>query len=390
MNDKLSGRLILADAGRKFSRLGVFEVIDGQQYLCFEKISTSRGDVAAYMTRTASNEGFVNTKVGPGDIVELNGSYGGVNGNAYFIAEAGRILSKCEGGRKSAIFGLAKDVKEATLLRSKALRSIRGYFDQQGFAEVSSPILLPFYEGGDADPFRTVDKGGAELFLKETNELILRRLISCGIGPVYEIGRSFRNIGTNKNSLSEFSVVESAIPHASLPEGIDFAEGLLKHLLTSLEYVDIDVGRTWKRLRFEEEYQRITGQVYVPKGDYLADRQELSQVLNALKESPAFLIGLPHEISPINSRGNTTLNESVLVIGGDVYCDVCDFEVSKRNLEERLARQNRRTKRDSSSFLKFADQGLVPGVGIAFGIERWLKQVSGKDITALRNLGGVV
>lgn len=390
MNNELKGRLITLNPTRKFSKLGIFDSTENPKYICLEKVSTPEEEVKVYLIRSPSNEEFVNREVDHGDIVKLKGSYKTINGEVIFVAEKGNVLSKCEDGRRSPIFDLSSKVKETTILRSNILKLTRSYFSDKGFVEVTSPILLPFYEGGDADPFVTLDKDKRKLFLKETNELILRRLISCGLGPVYEIGRSFRNIGTNRSSLSEFSVVESAIPYASLSEGIDFAEGLLKHILKGINFDKIELANKWKRLNFEEVYKGITGQSYLLKQDYDVDRQDLSNVLNAIKGSPTFLIGLPYEISPINSRGKLTLDESVLVIEGEVYCDVCDFEVSKQNLKERLSQQKTRTNRDNPQFLKFADYGLVPGVGIAFGLERWMKQVSGTDITEIRNLGGVI
>lgn len=391
MNLELNGRLTPLDSNRRFSKLGVFKKVDGNQdYICFEKVATSDGEVTAYMIRTPENEEFVNRQVTHGDIVNLNGSYQYFGGERIFVANSGKILSKCKSGRRSDIFDLSSKVREAVRLRSDILKSVRQYFSDNGFMEITTPILLPFYEGGDADPFITLDKDKRELFLKETNELILRRLISCCVGPVYEIGKSFRNIGTNQNSTNEFSVVESAMPYVSLAEGIDFAEGILKNVLRNFSFDELGVDNPWKRLKFEEGYKKATGQEYSPKRDYIEDRKDLSRVLDLIDDEPTFIIGLPNFISPINSVSGNTLNESVLVINRDVYCDICSFEISKKSLEERLSQQQKRTNRSSASLLKFADYGFVPGVGIAFGLERWMKLISGKDITELRNLGGII
>lgn len=390
MESELIGRLILLDKNRKFSRLGVFEELKGEKYMCLEKILTPKGEFKAYLENGSENEEFVNKSVEPGDIIRLKGNYCCINDEEIFIAKEGNIISKCKSGRKSPIFDLSTKVKEATILRSNMLKYIRDYFSDKGFMEINTPFLLPFYDGGDADPFETIDKDGKKLFLRETNELIMRRLISCGLGPIYEIGRSFRNIGQGKNTLNEFSVVESAIPYASLSDGIDFAEDLLKKLIKDIGYDKIKLNKKWVRLKFEEEYQILTGKEYNPKKDYLKDRKELSYILKNIKESPAFLIGLPYEISPITSRGKNTLNEAVLSINGDVYCDICHFEVSKKNLKERLEKQQERTKRGNNYFLNFAEYGLVPGVGIAFGLERWMKKIYGMDINKLKNLGGVI
>jgi lysyl-tRNA synthetase class II len=326
----------------------------------------------------------------PGDVVRLRGDYCERDGEVYFIGEDMEVLSKCFEGRKSNIIELSLNVREIINLRADVLKRTRNYFDSKKFLEITSPVLLPFYEGGNASPFKTVDMDGSELFLKETNELVLRRLISCGVGPVYEIGKSFRNIGINKNSLQEFSVVESAIPYAKLDDGIDFSKELLKHIFERLGAKRNIWENEWRKLDFPSAYFNLTGKVYTPKSDYFLDRKDLAKVLSTIKGTPTFLTGLPLEISPINSKNNQTLNESVLVIDGDVYCDICEFETSKKNLEERLGKQEKRTGRINEPFLNFAEKGLVPGVGIAFGLERWIKYFSGIDISELKNLGGIL
>lgn len=260
MNLELNGRLTPLDPNRRFSKLGVFKKGEiNQEYICFEKVATSEGEVTTYMVRTPENEEFVNRQVTHGDIVNLNGSYQYFGDERIFVANSGKILSKCKSGRKSNIFDLSIKVQEAVRLRSDILKSVRQYFSDKGFTEINTPSLLQFYEGGDADPFITLDKDKRGLFLKETNELILRRLITCGVGPVYEVGRSFRNIGTNHNSMNEFSVVESAIPYASLQEGIDFAEGLLKQVLKTFSLDQLRLGAPWRRLKFGEAYRIATG-----------------------------------------------------------------------------------------------------------------------------------
>jgi hypothetical protein len=55
-----------------------------------------------------------------------------------------------------------------------------------------------------------------------------------------------------------------------------------------------------------------------------------------------------------------------------------------------LNEQAKRTGRINDKFLEFADYGLVPGVGIAFGLERWMAYLSGEDVEEIKNLGGVI
>lgn len=379
----IKGRIALTDKTGKMSRFGVFESVRQLPCIYMEKISTPSGDVDAYLVRDEANERLVNREVSVGDIVQVEGDYLKTEKGQIFVARSLTGLSKCNIRR----YGGREEVRETVVLRSEMTKIIRSFFETRGFTEVNSPVLLPYYEGGDAKPFETTEASGKKLFLKETNELILRRLISCGLGPIYEIGRSFRNIGTNKYSLNEFTVVESAIPYLSFEEGVVMAEELITELLK--KHGAKEIKYNLPRIKFEDLYRDIRGQEYVPKKDYTLDRKDLSDVLDAIN-SPVFLVGLPHETSPINSRNDLTSNESVFVMDGKVYCDITEFETSKSNLENRLAPQKERTGIKNESFLEFANCGLVPGVGIAFGLERWMNFFSGKDIANLKNLGGLI
>lgn len=380
---RIQGRLTLTDKTGKMSRFGVFESIGALPHIYMEKISTPSGEVDVYIARNTDNERLANQEYSIGDVVQVDGDYLTTERGQVFVARELKRLSKCNVKKYMG----RDDVREAVVLRSELTSTVRHFFEKKGFLEVSTPVLLSSYEGGDARPFETTDASGKRLFLKETNELILRRLISCGLGPLYEIGRSFRNIGTNKFSLNEFTVVESATPYSTLADGIVTAELLITELMNA--HGNGIKDSSFQKIKFEELYKKIKGEEYTPRGDYNSDRKDLSIVLDTIT-TPAFLIGLPHEVSPINSRNALTLNESVFVMDGKVYCDICEFEVSKRKLEERLATQEKRTGIKNDAFLEFANCGLVPGVGIAFGLERWMNFFSGRDVANLKNLGGLI
>ncbi len=386
----IHGRIVLADRSQKFSKLGVFEDFQGEKYINLETLDTGKETIAIYLPYTPENSNLVNQKLGPGEVVSLQGNYKILNQRKVFLAEEIHSHSRCATGRKSKIFGLSEQSRSAIQISSGLLSKIRRQFETEGFLEVSTPILLPFYEGGDATPFKTHDKEGKPLYLKETNELILRRLISLGSGKVYEIGKSFRNIGLNSRSLNEFTVVESAIPFANLDQGIAFSERLIKNMLSGFDQHASQLEENWPRVYFEERYKALTSHDYVPSLSYSQDRKDLEKLLSSIK-GPAFLIGLPFETSPINKKGEKTLKEAVLTINGSVFCDICEFETNPQIIQERLQRQADRTgSKINQSFLEFSLHGLVPGVGIAYGLERWINYLTGLDVVKAKSLGGII
>ena len=378
------GRICLEDSSRKYSHLGVFMKKDGDDYICLEHLKDGDKSIPVYLTKTEENISLVNNLLNPGDIINAYG----IGREDYFVAERIELLSKSLKGRKSSFFDDAKKVRSIIKQKGGVLKGLRSEFEKGGFMEVSIPILMNHYEGGDANPFILEGKKGKKYYLKETNELILRKLLSAHVGKVYEIGRSFRNIGENKNSLNEFTIVESAIPYRGLEEGIEFSEGLLKKMIHSIDGKS-HLLSNWERISFEEAFSKATGENYVPSGDYRKDRIDLKTVLENIV-GPTYLVGLPCETSPINKSSGGMLREAVLVLDNSIFCDICEFDTDKESVEKRLNRQGERTGRLNKSFIDFMGEGIVPGVGVAFGLERWVQYLSGREISELKHLGGLV
>src|SRR3989344_243807 len=87
-----------------------------------------------------------------------------------------------------------EDVREAFVKRSKIINTIHLFLAEQGFLEVTTPILQPIYGGAAAKPFTTFhNELKSTLYLRISPELYLKRLIIGGYEKVYEIGKSFRN-----------------------------------------------------------------------------------------------------------------------------------------------------------------------------------------------------
>src|ERR1700733_8539742 len=101
------------------------------------------------------------------------------------------------------------EFKEIFIKRSKAISSMRDYFNGQGWLEVETPILQPVHGGAAARPFVTQHNTlDMPLFLRIANELYLKRLIVAGFDGVYEFGKMFRNEGMDRTHNPEFTGLE--------------------------------------------------------------------------------------------------------------------------------------------------------------------------------------
>ena len=100
-------------------------------------------------------------------------------------------------------------VKETFIKRTKAMTSMRNFFNDYGYLEVETPILQPIAGGASARPFETHHNAlDIPLYLRVANELCLKRLIVGGFEGVYEFAKDFRNEGMDRTHNPEFTVME--------------------------------------------------------------------------------------------------------------------------------------------------------------------------------------
>ena len=90
-------------------------------------------------------------------------------------------------------------VKETFIKRSKAITSMRRFFEEYNYLEVETPILQPIPGGAAARPFITHHNAlDMPLYLRIANELYLKRLIVGGFDGVFEFAQDFRNEGLDR------------------------------------------------------------------------------------------------------------------------------------------------------------------------------------------------
>ena len=86
------------------------------------------------------------------------------------------------------------EVCQNFILRSKFIKHLRSYLDNQGFIEVETPVLSTIAGGAAARPFITHHNTlNIDLYMRIATELPLKRLIIGGMERVYEVGSIFRN-----------------------------------------------------------------------------------------------------------------------------------------------------------------------------------------------------
>ncbi|MEX2599203.1 MAG: lysine--tRNA ligase, partial [Dehalococcoidia bacterium] len=302
--------------------------------------------------------------------------------------------------------------------RSRIISAIRRFFDERGYLEVDTPVLVPVPAGAMAQPFITHHNAlDRDLYLRIATELYLKRLIVGGMDKVYEIGRVFRNEGIDADHNPEFTLLESYEAYADFQEIMRLVETLVPRAAqealgtttVQFEEHEIDLKAPWPRVSLHEAVKEHAG---IDLNDYpdaasLADRMKQDGVPATYAESrgrlidklvgyfveprliqPTFLVGHPVEMSPLAkaSRDDPRYAErfEAFAAGMEIansFTELNDPDVQRQRFEEqeslRKQYQGEELDRMDEDFLLALEHGMPPTGGLGIGIDRLVMLLTG-------------
>ena len=314
--------------------------------------------------------------------------------------------------------------REKLAVRGQVIDWLRAYLKQDGYSEVETPILQHLAGGAAAKPFTTHHLAlDLELQLRIAPELYLKRLLIAGWEKVFELGRSFRNEGIDRNHNPEFTMCELYWAYADYEDLMDFTEELLLQLVRELFDAEevthgtktLSFAKPWRRLRFTELLQEELKidvlkdkdpATYIAllkdRGLALPSAQTFSKLIDELYKKlirptlvqPTIVYDYPVEMVPLakESVTNSGIAEmfQVVVNGTELikaYTELNDPVVQR----ERFAQQQlQREAGDDEvppvdeSYLKALEYGMPPAAGWGLGIDRLVALLT--DAPSLRDV----
>lgn len=316
------------------------------------------------------------------------------------------------------------EIREVFLTRTKIIKSIREFLDNEGFIEVDTPILGTVAGGANARPFithhNTLD---LDMQLRIANELFLKRLIVGGFDKVYEMGKMFRNEGMDTRHNPEFTNMELYQAYADYNDIMDLTEDLFVYVAekvlgtTTLEYQgkELNLAKPWRRVSMQELILEDTG-VDFSKIDTdeeaLAIAKEkglrpepfwtrghvISEMFEAFSEEkliqPTFVTGHPVEISPLakrNPEDPRITNRFELFMNSwelaNAFSELNDPIDQRKRFEDQVKDKESGDEEAHPmdyDFINAIEVGLPPTGGLGVGVDRMImlytNQASIRDI----------
>ncbi len=298
--------------------------------------------------------------------------------------------------------------------RAKIISKIREILDEEGFMEVETPILQSQASGAMAETFKTHHSDyDMDMVLRISLEAELKMIMAGGYPAVYEIGKNFRNEGSDSTHMQEFTMLEWYKAYKNLNYNLELTERMVKTLAKDVvgkmqfkivgandKEVEIDLDKEWKRIKFNDLILENTG--WNSEG---ANREEIEE--NALKlgfdknemtkisdgnlldfifkkssrpkiVNPTFVTHYPGALKPLamQNEDGTAEVAQLIIAGAEItnqYTELVDPVAQKVLLEKQTELKeagDSETMDYNNEFIDAMEYGMPPMTGFGMGIDR--------------------
>jgi lysyl-tRNA synthetase class 2 len=305
-----------------------------------------------------------------------------------------------------------EESRKTALTRAKIVSELRRQFEDRGFIEVETPVLLSQATGAAARPFETHHNAlDLDLSLRIATELFLKRLVVGGIERVFEIGRIFRNEGVDSTHNPEFTMLEAYQAFADYGDIMELIEDVFAAVAEAavgtpmLTYQErmLDLTPPFRRVRLVDlvaevvdedisldtpidRLRTLAGRHGVDVDPSWGPGRVIFEIYEVAAEStiwePTFVTDYPKEVSPLSRvhRDDPRLAERFeLVIAGSEYANAFSELNDPFDQRERFEAQvAARAAGDDEAhpvdedYIRALEDGLPPTGGLGIGVDRFV------------------
>lgn len=307
--------------------------------------------------------------------------------------------------------------------RSKIIRYIRDFFDRKDFLEIETPILQNQAGGAMARTFNTHHNDyDMDMVLRISLELEHKMMMVAGYNRIYEIGKNFRNEGSDPTHIQEFTMMEWYAAFETLETNMQWTEELIRGIARNVlgkttfqvkdnndELVEINLDGNWPRVSFSELLEKNAGidmqAITIEELRTLAEKWGMSKsdtektgrgnLLDYVyKKSsrnhivqPTFVLDYPSDLKPLaQQNGDGTARVAQLIIAGaeitNQYAELVNPLIQRELLEKQSDAKSAgddEAMEIDERFLTAMEHGMPPMTGFGMGIDRLVALLTEQD-----------
>ena len=148
------------------------------------------------------------------------------------------------------------ELQQMMMLRHKIANTARNYFNDNGFLEIETPMLIKSTPEGARDylvPSRV--HPGAFYALPQSPQIYKQILMVSGYDRYYQIVKCFRDEDLRADRQPEFTQIDLEMSFVDIDDVITVNEGMVKRVFK--ECVGIDIATPFKRMTYREAMDRF-------------------------------------------------------------------------------------------------------------------------------------
>ena len=147
------------------------------------------------------------------------------------------------------------DLQKNILLRHKIAKVTRDYFDENGFIEIETPMLIKSTPEGARDflvPSR-IHKGSFYA-LPQSPQMYKQLCMVAGFDRYMQIARCFRDEDLRADRQPEFTQIDLEMSFVDMEDVIAIGEGYIKRVFK--EVLDVDIPTPFPRYKYDEVMEK--------------------------------------------------------------------------------------------------------------------------------------